>query len=79
LQRRLNSYTITVSAVGSGAAIGAAVVGTDVIGGFRAANEGKYPLRWRGEQFKIDITSSAGRGEDIISKFIIYGNTYGLE
>jgi len=79
LQRNLSSNTIIASAQGGGIPVGTAIVGTSPVGGSRRSNEGKYPLRWRGEQFKVTVETSAGRGEDIISKFIIYGNSYGLE
>lgn len=47
--------------------------------GERFLTDDKYPLRCRGEQMKIRFTTSASSGDDIISKFILYGNQYGQE
>lgn len=37
----------------------------------------KYPLRWKGEQFRIRIDTDTTVGPDIITGFYIYGNILG--
>lgn len=78
IETQLLCDTALVSATGGGA-IGQAIVGVTPVGGVRNANEGKYPLRWRGEQVQIAINTSAGNGADILSKFVLYVNKFGRE
>lgn len=37
----------------------------------------KYPLRWKGEQFRIRIDTDDALGPDIITGFYVYGNILG--
>lgn len=76
LENPLICDTVIVSAQG-GSYVGNAIVGTDPVGGRKTTNTAKYPLRWRGEQVQIDISTSAGTGADVISKFILYTNEFG--
>ena len=70
--------TVIVSAAG-GPAVGSAIVGSSPVGGTKITNGNKYPFRSRGEQVKIRVTTSAGSAPDILSKFILYGNQFGLK
>lgn len=73
----LSSDSITVSAGGDGA-IGTAVVGTSPIGGGSFATNNKYPLRWRGEQVRIEFTTDSSASPDIITGFTLYGSIAGI-
>lgn len=68
-----DSVTTTSTGVGQ---IGFQVIGSSQIGGARILNE-KLPLRWRGEQFKIRISTDDASGPDIITGFTVYGNILG--
>lgn len=70
-----SSDSITTTSTGVGQ-IGFAVIGSSQIGGTRILND-KLPLRWRGEQFKVRISTSDTSGPDIITGFTIYGNILG--
>lgn len=72
-----SSDSITVSAGGTGS-IGTAIIGTTPIGGGSFAQTTKYPLRWRGEQARIQFTSQSSAAEDIITSMTIYGNVAGV-
>lgn len=72
-----SSDSITVSAGGTGA-IGTAIIGTTPIGGGSFAQTTKYPLRWRGEQARIEFTSESSASEDIITSYTVYGNVAGI-
>ena len=78
LGTQLVDDTAVVSASG-GPVIGSWVIGTDPIGGDAVTNEDKIPLRWRGKNVQLNITTSAGIGEEAISKFVLYTNTFGRE
>jgi len=71
-----SSDTIDVSAGGTGA-IGTFVIGTTPIGGGSFAQGNKYPLRWRGEEFRLQITSESSAQPDVITAFTVYGNICG--
>lgn len=72
----LSSDTITVSAGGTGQ-VGSAVIGQDKIGGGNFVQASKFPLRWRGEQVRIEITSQSSASPDIITGFTLYGDITG--
>jgi hypothetical protein len=71
----LSTDSVTTTSTGVGQ-IGFAVIGSSQIGGSRILNE-KLPLRWRGEQFKIRISTDDTKGPDIITGFTVYGNILG--
>lgn len=75
----LDNYSadsITVSAGGTGA-IGTFIVGTTPVGAGSFAQAIKYPLRFRGEEFRIQFTTESSATEDIITSFTMYGNIGG--
>lgn len=67
-----SSDSIIVSAGGTGA-IGTYQIGSDPIGGGEFAQANKYPLRVRGEQFKLQFTTQTSAFPDIITGFTVYG------
>lgn len=69
-----DTVTITTGGVGQ---VGFAKVGQSPVGGKRILEQ-KLPLRWKGEQFKIRISTLDSNGPDIITGFTIYGNIIGL-
>lgn len=71
----LTTDTVTVTTGGVGQ-IGFAQVGSSQIGGKRILEQ-KLPLRWKGEQFKVRISTNDTSGPDIITGFTIYGNILG--
>lgn len=71
-----SSDSITVSAGGEGQ-IGSAVVGTTPIGGGSFTQATKYPLRWRGEEVRLQFTTQSSAYPDIITGFGLYGNIAG--
>ena len=71
----ISEDTITVTTGGVGQ-IGFAQIGSSPIGGNRILNE-KIPLRWKGEQFRIRISTLDTNGPDIITGFTVYGNIIG--
>jgi len=73
----LSSDSIDVSAGGDGA-IGTAIIGTTPIGGGSFAQATKYPLRWRGEQVRIEFTTESSASPDIITGFTLYGEIGGI-
>lgn len=74
----LSSDSITVSAGSTGAAVGSAVIGTDTIGQAAYAQADKFPLRWRGEQARIEFTTQSSAAPDIITGFMLYGDIGGV-
>ncbi len=75
----LSSDSIIVSAASLGAAIGSAIIGTDGIGlGPVYAQADKYPLRWRGEQARLEFTTQSSESPDIITGFMLYGDLGGV-
>lgn len=67
--------TINTSALGQ-PAIGLAQVGKSKIGG-SSVQESKYPLRLRGEVFKLRFETEDALGPDIISRYSLYYNRAG--
>lgn len=71
--------TDTATAVTQGVGmVGFGVVGASPVGGNRVYDQ-KLPLRWKGEQFKIRISTSDSKGPDIITGYVIYGNVLGKQ
>ncbi len=76
-----SSDSITVSAgenIASNAAIGVAIVGTTPIGYGAYAQADKHPLRWRGEQARIEFITNSSAAPDVITGFYIYGDISGV-
>lgn len=73
----LSSDSIVVSAGGTGQ-IGTAIVGTTPIGSGNYAQANKYPLRWRGEQARIQFQTASSAAPDIITGFTLYGEIGGV-
>lgn len=73
----LSSDTITLFAGGSDA-IGVGVIGLTVIGAGDYSQANKYPLRWRGEQVRIEFTTESSASPDVITAFTLDGNIGGL-
>lgn len=74
---RNSSDSITVTA-GGGGAIGTAVIGVTPIGAGDYAQANKYPLRWRGEQVRLEFTTNSSASPDIITGYSLYGNISGI-
>lgn len=72
-----SSDSIIVSAVGAGQ-IGSAIIGTTPIGAGNFAQATKYPLRWRGEQVRIEFVTESSATPDIITGFTLYGTIAGI-
>jgi hypothetical protein len=68
--------SITVSAGGNGQ-IGVAVIGQAAIGDGTFAQAQKYPLRVRGEEFRLQFTTESSAGPDIITGLSVYGEVFG--
>lgn len=76
----LSNDSITVSAVSLGSGvIGAAIIGTSPIGtGGTIVQNDKYPLRWRGEQARIEFTTQSQEIPDVITGLYLYGDVGGV-
>lgn len=72
-----SSDSIIASAVGAGQ-IGQAVIGVNAIGQGNFVQASKYPLRWRGEQVRIQFTTESSANPDIITGFSLYGDISGV-
>lgn len=72
----LSSDSITVSAGGTGA-IGSFIVGQTAIGTGSFAQANKFPLRWRGEEFRVEFITQTSATPDIITGFTVLGNVTG--
>lgn len=72
----LESVDTVVSTAEGGAVVGFARVGSAVIGGNVISNK-KQPLRWRGQQFRLTISTDDSSGPDIISHVNVFGNVFG--
>jgi hypothetical protein len=69
-------YTITVSA-GYSAKSTDSIVVTARGGSAKTIISTKQSLRWHGEQFRITIETSASSGPDTISRFAVFGASFG--
>lgn len=74
---RTSTDSITVTASGAGV-IGKAVIGISPVGGTIPSNE-KYPLSWRGKEFRITFSTSDTKGRDSIGGFHVYGELLGAQ
>lgn len=72
-----SSDSISVTVQGDGA-IGSAIVGTSPIGSGNFAQSVKHPLRWRGEEVRLQLTSNTSASPDVITGFTLYGNIGGV-
>ena len=72
-----SSDTITVSA-GGGGQIGNAIIGQSAIGDGTFAQALKYPLRWRGEEARLQFITESSAGPDVITGYVIYGDISGV-
>jgi hypothetical protein len=72
----LSSSNVTLTSVGPGS-IGSFVIGTTKIGA-SGVEESKYPLRVRGEEVKIRISSNSTNGPDVVAGFWLYGSIGGV-
>lgn len=66
---------IIVTAAGAGA-IGSFIVGESVVGQPSVFSD-MQPLRWRGDHVAFTFTSESSGGPDSITKFTVFGNTFG--
>jgi hypothetical protein len=73
-----SSDSITVSAGAATGQIGTAIVGTSPIGAGTFAQALKHPLRWRGEQVRLQFTTQSSAAPDIITGFTVYGDIGGI-
>ena len=71
----ISSESITVLTSGAGV-IGQAIIGTTPIGGTGVQSR-KFPLRWRGEQMRLTVTTDTSAGPDVITGYTVYGNIFG--
>lgn len=72
---RKSSETITVGVSGGAAAIGTATL-PFTLGGAVAQNT-KYPLRVRGEHYRMTFTTEDQNGPDVLSRYTLYINPFG--
>lgn len=72
-----SSDSIAVSAGGTGG-IGTAIIGTTPIGGGSFVQANKYPLRWRGEQVRLEFVTNSSATPDVITGFTLYGDIGGI-
>jgi hypothetical protein len=73
----LSNSSVVVPSVGAGS-VGVFTIGTTPIGGSGVQTQ-KYPLRWRGEEVKITVSTSSTNGPDVISGFTLYGEIGGMK
>lgn len=72
----LSSDSITINTGGTGA-IGSYIVGTTPIGTGSFAQANKYPLRWRGEEFRVEFITQSSASPDVITGYTVIGNITG--
>lgn len=72
----LSSDSIAVSAGGTGA-IGSFIIATTPIGTGNFAQANKYPLRWRGEEFRLEFITQTSAAPDIVTGYTVIGNICG--
>lgn len=68
-----DEVSTTTTGVGQ---VGFGVIGSSPIGGSRVYMQ-KIPLRWKGERFRVSISTESTNGPDIITGFTVYGNILG--
>jgi hypothetical protein len=72
----LSSDSISINAGGTGA-IGSYIIGTTPIGTGSFAQVNKYPLRWRGEEFRVEFITQSSASPDVITGYTIIGQITG--
>lgn len=72
-----SSDSIAVSSGNTGQ-IGSFIIGTTPIGEGSFAEASKYPLRWRGEQCRVQFLTQSSASPDIITGFSLYGDIGGV-
>ena len=72
---RRSSETITIGASGGPATIGTVTI-PFTIGGAAAQND-SYPIRARGEHYRVTFTTNDALGPDILSRYTLYINPFG--
>lgn len=72
-----SSDTIVVSSGDTGQ-IGTFLIGTTPIGAGFYAEATKYPLRWRGEECRLQFLTQSSASPDIITGFTLYGSIAGI-
>lgn len=72
-----SSDTVIVSSGNSGQ-IGSAIIGITPIGTGSFVQQPKTPLRWRGEQCRIQYLTQSSASPDIITGFSLYGEIGGV-
>lgn len=72
-----SSDSITVTIAGGGQ-IGSAIIGVTPIGSGEFAQQTKEPLRWRGEQARLQFITQTSASPDIITGMTIYGDIAGI-
>ena len=69
---------LVTAAGGGGVPIGIWTIGTNEIGAAGApVQDEKFPLRWRGKEVRITITTDDSKGPDVLSRFTLYGTQWG--
>lgn len=58
--------------------IGSFIIGTTPIGGGFFAEAAKQPLRWRGEEARLQFVTQSSAGPDIITGYTVYGDVQGI-
>lgn len=72
-----SSDSVVVSSGNTGQ-IGSAIIGISPIGGGAFVEQTKTPLRWRGEQARIQFLTQASASPDVITGFSVYGAIAGV-
>lgn len=73
-----SSDSITVSAGAATGQIGTSIIGTTPIGAGSFAQAVKHPLRWRGEEVRLQFTTQSSATPDVITGFTLYGDISGI-
>jgi hypothetical protein len=63
---------------GVGGAIGSFLIGTTPIGGGFFTEATKYPLRWRGEECRLQFLTQSSASPDVITGLTLYGEIGGV-
>ncbi len=69
---------ITVSAAGGSGSVGGSIIGQWTIGGASGIFDQKFPLRWRGKEMRLTISTSDQLGPDVVSRFTLFINRLGI-
>jgi hypothetical protein len=74
---RIESSDVAVVTADSGQTIGTFTIGTFQIGGSNIFDH-KFPLRWRGKEMRLTFTTNDTAGPDVITRFTLYINRFGV-